>query len=238
MTGSKDRTMETQMSQAQRPKYTLIDADTHITEPADVWTSRVPSRWKDRVPQVRWDDASQEECWFLEDQKLSPVGMTAMAGWPEKFPQHPPTFEASHAGAYDASARLRYMDEIGCWAQVLYPNVGGFGNQFFLRIPDEELKLACVRAYNDFQIDWISPDPRRFVPIMATPFWDVKAAAAEIQRCAARGHKGVLFTAGPRMSVCRSASTSAAAMTSSSRPSGSKRWAWHLPTRWPRARSS
>ncbi len=178
--------------------YTLIDADTHITEPADVWTSRVPARWKDRVPHVRRDEQSGEECWFLEDNRMMPVGMTAMAGWPEKFPNHPPSYEASHAGAYDASARLAYMDEIGCWAQVLYPNVGGFGSQFFLRLPDEELKLACVRAYNDFQIDWISPDPRRFVPVMATPFWDVPAAVAEIERCAARGHKGVLFTAAPQ----------------------------------------
>ena len=32
--------------------YTMIDADTHVTEPADVWTSRVPARWKDRVPHV------------------------------------------------------------------------------------------------------------------------------------------------------------------------------------------
>ena len=90
------------------------------------------------------------------------------------------------------------MDEIGCYAQVLYPNVGGFGNQFFLRIPDAELKLACVQAYNDFQLDWISPDPKRFVPVMATPFWDVDAAAKEVERCAAKGHKGVLFTAAPQ----------------------------------------
>ncbi|MCH2171765.1 amidohydrolase [Myxococcota bacterium] len=181
-----------------RPPETWIDADTHITEPADVWTSRVPSRWRERVPQVRWDDENQEECWFLSDQKMMPVGMTALAGWPEKFPQHPPSFEKAHAGAYDASARIRYMDEVGCRAQVLYPNVGGFGNQFFLRIPEPELKLACVRAYNDFQLDWISPDPDRFIPIMATPFWDVEAAAAEVERCAKLDFKGILFTAAPQ----------------------------------------
>jgi len=34
--------------------YRLIDSDTHLTEPADVWTARVPAKWKDRVPHVRW----------------------------------------------------------------------------------------------------------------------------------------------------------------------------------------
>jgi len=179
-------------------QYTFIDADTHITEPADVWTSRVPAKWKDSVPQVLWDSESQEEVWHIGGNALMPVGFTALAGFDGKFPEHPARYQDSHPGAYDASARLRYMDEIGCAAQVLYPNVGGFGSQLFLRLPDEELKLACVRAYNDFQLDWISPDPSRFVAVMATPFWDVAATVKEIERCAHLGHRGILFTASPQ----------------------------------------
>jgi predicted TIM-barrel fold metal-dependent hydrolase len=183
---------------AASPRYRFIDADTHITEPADVWTSRVPAKWKELVPHVRFDDESQEEMWFVDGERLMPVGMTALAGFDGKFPAHPARYEDSHPGAYDATARLAYMDEIGCAAQVLYPNVGGFGSQLFLRLPNEELKLACVRAYNDFQIDWISPDPSRFAAVMAMPFWDVGACVKEIHRCADKGHKGILFTASPQ----------------------------------------
>ena len=43
------------------PRYRFIDADTHITEPDDVWTSRVPAKWKELVPHVRFDDEAQEE---------------------------------------------------------------------------------------------------------------------------------------------------------------------------------
>ena len=74
------------------------------------------------------------------------------------------------------------MDAIGIWAQVLYPNVAGFGSQRFLTIPDDELKLICVRAYNDFLRDWAIADPRRLITIMSTPFWDVDAAVAEVER--------------------------------------------------------
>jgi predicted TIM-barrel fold metal-dependent hydrolase len=102
------------------------------------------------------------------------------------------------AAAHDATARLEYMDEIGVWASALYPNIGGFGNESFLSLPSEELKLACVRAYNDWLIDWIEPDPRRFIPIMATPYWDIDATVEEVERAAAMGHQGILFTGEPQ----------------------------------------
>jgi predicted TIM-barrel fold metal-dependent hydrolase len=99
---------------------------------------------------------------------------------------------------YDAEARLEYMDQVGIWSMALYPNVGGFGSQAFLGLKDPELMLACVRAYNDFVLDWISPNPRRFIPIMATPFWDVEASVKEIERCAKLGHRGILFSGAPQ----------------------------------------
>jgi predicted TIM-barrel fold metal-dependent hydrolase len=174
----------------------IIDADAHLTEPPDVWTARVPARYLDHVPHVvRGDDGT--DAWVLEGAPFYTVGLTATAGWHEPFPSGPPTYEDCHPAAYDAHARLRYLDDAGIWAQVLYPNVAGFGSQRFLRIDDDELKLVCVQAYNDFLRDWASADARRLVTIMTTPFWDVDAAVAEIERCAGTGHRGVLFTGEP-----------------------------------------
>jgi predicted TIM-barrel fold metal-dependent hydrolase len=90
------------------------------------------------------------------------------------------------------------MDEIGAWAMALYPNIGGFGSESFLGLDDPELMLLCVQAYNDWLIDWISVDPRRYIPVMATPFWDVEAAVKEIYRCRDIGHKAILFTSAPQ----------------------------------------
>jgi predicted TIM-barrel fold metal-dependent hydrolase len=89
------------------------------------------------------------------------------------------------------------MDEYGIWAQVLYPNVAGFGAGKLLTIGDSELMLGCVQAYNDFLSDYCSADPKRFIPIMALPFWDMDATEAEIHRCVARGHKGIIMTGEP-----------------------------------------
>jgi predicted TIM-barrel fold metal-dependent hydrolase len=90
------------------------------------------------------------------------------------------------------------MDEVGIWAQVLYPNVGGFGSENFLSIGDDELKLMSVRAYNDFLLEWCSADLQRLLPVAATPFWDVEATVREVTRCAAAGARGILFTGEPQ----------------------------------------
>ncbi|MBW2424554.1 MAG: hypothetical protein JRG86_09905, partial [Deltaproteobacteria bacterium] len=31
----------------------VIDCDTHITEPPDLFTSRLPTKWRDRAPRIR-----------------------------------------------------------------------------------------------------------------------------------------------------------------------------------------
>src|SRR5262249_39593572 len=93
---------------------------------------------------------------------------------------------------------LAYMDEVGIWAQVLYPNVGGFGSQNFLVLDDEALKLLCVQAYNDFLLEWAAADLRRLLAVVATPFWDVDATVAEVARCAGQGARGILFTGEPQ----------------------------------------
>jgi predicted TIM-barrel fold metal-dependent hydrolase len=176
-------------------RYKVIDVDTHVTEPRDVWTARVSSKWGDRVPHVvRMGDV---DMWMVGDKPLMPPGITAMAGFDGYIPDFPKTYEDAIPASYDAKARLEHMDREGIHAQVLYPNVGGFGSARFLEMGEPEFVLECVRAYNDWLVDWCSADPERLLPIMATPFWDLDAAVKEIERCAALGHKGILFGSQP-----------------------------------------
>jgi uncharacterized protein len=177
----------------------VIDADAHVTEPADVWTERLPSKYAGDAPRLVRDEKSGWDVWKLGDgATIASVGHTATAGWPKKFPSAPRNMDEVPAAAHDAGARLQYLDEVGIWAQVMYPNVGGFGNQAFLKMEDPQLQIECVRAYNDWMTDWCAADPRRLLSVTATPFWDVDASVAEVERCAANGHRGVLFTGEPQ----------------------------------------
>ena len=46
----------------------VIDTDTHITEPGDLWTSRLPARYRDLAPQIVRDPATNSDVWRMGDQ--------------------------------------------------------------------------------------------------------------------------------------------------------------------------
>ena len=186
------------MSTLVAERIKIIDADSHISEPENLWTNRVSTkRWGEMVPHVQFDPEINEERWFMGGKPFMPTAGAAMAGWKEPPPKHPPSLREADQGSFNAAERLKRMDEYGIWAQVIYPNVGGFGAGNFISLTDEELRIECVRAYNDFLIDWSSIARDRFIPIMAMPFWDVDLCVKEMERCAKIGHKGVLMTNQP-----------------------------------------
>jgi predicted TIM-barrel fold metal-dependent hydrolase len=148
------------------------------------------------VPHVK--NVNGADLWFIGDRPVGMPGAYSAAGHTGSFPDMRKTYADIPPAMYDAKARLAFMDEEKLWANVLYPNVGGFGAGGFLRIDDPELVLACVRAYNDWLLEWCGADPRRLVPVMATPFWDVPAAVREIERCAGRGYHALLFCNQPQ----------------------------------------
>ena len=175
----------------------IIDVDTHVVEPPDLWTSRLPSRWGELIPHVRWDDNAQEEAWFVADERLAPVGSAAQAGWREYPPDHPRRWADTDPVTWDAKLRLERMDSYGIHAQVLYPNVALFNAGTLRQTQGTELQLACIQAYNDFQTDFASTAPGRYIPMTCLPFWDLDATLAEMARSAAAGHRGIVFSQDP-----------------------------------------
>ncbi|MCE3288516.1 MAG: amidohydrolase [Caulobacter sp.] len=178
--------------------FKVIDTDTHVIEPYDLWTSRISvKKYGDKVPHVKWDPNMNEDAWFFGGDRTGAAAGAAMAGWHEYPPKRPQRLEQVDPALYNNTARLKKMDEYGIWAQVLYPNVAGFGAGKYLALGDTELMLACVVAYNDWLTEWCSVAPNRFIAQCALPFWDLKATIKEMTRCARLGHKGVVMCAEP-----------------------------------------
>jgi predicted TIM-barrel fold metal-dependent hydrolase len=172
----------------------IIDVDSHLTEPLDLWTSRMPSRWKDLAPRVEKVPSTGILHWKIGGRWLNCVGFWSQAGWSEFYPSTPEHWEDVQKGAWDSGARLAKLDQFGIRAQVLYPNLLAFNTLDFLA-SGLEFATQCVRAYNDFQTEWCSEAPDRLIPITMLPFWDVDASCSEIERAHAMGHRGVLFAA-------------------------------------------
>jgi len=177
-------------------EFKPIDTDTHLTEPADVWTSRVSKKWGDAVPHIK--RVNGQDLWFIRDEVVGMPGAYSMAGQDKSTPDMPSSYDDVLPSVYKAEERLKMMDEEGIYAEVLYPNVGGFGSGGFLKLKEPELMLECVKAYNDFLTDWCSADPKRLLPATAIPFWDMQETIKEVERCAAKGHKTILAAGRPQ----------------------------------------
>ncbi len=177
----------------------VIDADTHLTEPHDLWTSRAPRGFADRLPRVR--DVEGVATWVFDDVTLARAGAsgvigrdgvkvpgTTFFGW---------TIEDVHAGAYSVPDRLTMMDEQRVWAEILYPNTIGFGGQGFGRVADPQLRRLAIQIYNDAMSEIQQESGGRLVPMGILPFWDIDLAVTEIARMHDLGLHGINTTSAP-----------------------------------------
>jgi predicted TIM-barrel fold metal-dependent hydrolase len=171
----------------------VIDTDSHVSEPYDLWTSRVASKYRDQVPLVETYERTGSKHWRVGNTWLAATGFFAQAGQAD----YPPAgnyrnLEDADPGAWNPSERLERMDEYGIYAQVLYPNIIGFEAPLIMDL-GPELSIICTTAYNDFLTEFANVDPKRLIPIAMVPFWDIEASLKEIKRAYDNGHKGVLF---------------------------------------------
>jgi predicted TIM-barrel fold metal-dependent hydrolase len=161
------------------PGYRLVDSDSHINEPPDLWTSRLPSKFKDRAP--RMEHFEQGDAWVLEGVK-DPInfGSNAAAGIPLAERSAWVRWEDIRPGGYDPKARLAEMDVDLVDAAVLYPTPRI--SHLMIANPDPEFHLAMVQAYNDWLSEYAEHDPSRLGGIMLIPNRGVDDAVKEIER--------------------------------------------------------
>jgi predicted TIM-barrel fold metal-dependent hydrolase len=86
-----------------------------------------------------------------------------------------------HLGSYEVEARLSLMDEMNIWAQIVYPNVTGFGANKLMQL-DGELGRIIVSTYNDAMAEFQASSRDRLFPQALVPFWDIDLAVTEARR--------------------------------------------------------
>src|SRR4051812_34218507 len=104
----------------------IVDCDAHFTEPADLWSSRAPKAWADRVPVQRTIEG--RTAWYLDDEMWASTGGNTIRRGGNKilgdYVVHP--FDEVDPAAWSVKERLELMDRMGIWSQVVYPNGVGF----------------------------------------------------------------------------------------------------------------
>jgi len=169
----------------------LVSADSHVNEPGDLWTSRVPSAFRERAPRIeRFDEG---DAWVIEGV-ADPInfGMNACAGLAPSEMHAWSRFEDLRRGGYDPAARLDEMDVDGVDAEVLYPTPRLA--QGIVANTDAGFHVALVRAYNDWLSEYVGHAPERFGGLALLPNRGIEHAVAEFDRVWERpGIRGVML---------------------------------------------
>ena len=195
----------------------IVSADDHVVEPPDVFTSRLPAKYRDVGPHVvrgagGGDDVPRRQVRLRDGLRRatarSPTGgstrtvpvphtrLGACAGFaPEDVQVVPMTYDEMRPGCYQQAPRLDDMDLNWVEASLCFPTFPRFCGQTFLEADDKDLALLCVQAYNDWMVEeWCAGSGGRLIPLCLIPLWDPVLAAAEVRRNAARGVRAVCFS--------------------------------------------
>lgn len=164
--------------------YPLISCDDHLDLnmlPADLWTSRLPS-YGDRAPHVEIRDGAA--VWVCDGKVWgSWAGMQPAAAGPKmnlNAYDRGGIVDQSGRRAGVPELRLQDMDRDGVHAHVI------FGPVTSIDLDDQELRVACYQAYNDWLADYCAVAPDRLLGVPMLPE-DPEAATAELERVAAMG---------------------------------------------------
>jgi predicted TIM-barrel fold metal-dependent hydrolase len=180
----------------------VVDADTHLTEAHDLWTKRAPARFKDRMPHVERVDGAAT--WVVDGEVL---GRAGAGGVIDRDGVKGRSFEGlyeweieqAHVAAYDPTARVELMDDIGVWAQIVFPGVVGLGGQGLASVVEDlELRSVCLEIFNDASAELQAESRNRLLPMALLPAWDVASCVREAERAAALGLRGVNLTSDPQ----------------------------------------
>jgi len=195
----------------------IISVDDHITEPATVWSDRLPSKYADVGPRVhrlpvkqmtfvggtftaipgeKGDEGPLADWWFYEDLRRPLTRLDTAVGFSrDEVILAGITYDEMRQGSYKLKERLEDMDTAGIEASLCFPTFPRFCGQTFYEAKDKELAMLCVRAYNDWMVEeWCGESGGRMLPLCIVPLWDPVAAAAEVRRNAARGVHAVCFS--------------------------------------------
>jgi predicted TIM-barrel fold metal-dependent hydrolase len=138
----------------------LVSADSHVNEPRDLWSTNLPTAYRDQA--MRGIEQGEDGGWKLifEGQHVGKTG----------------TSEAERLEVLKPERRFEVMRQEGIVAECIFPTIGLY--VWGLDDPDGG-RLSC-RVYNDWIHDQLASRSPRFCCAGLIPTWTVADALAEV----------------------------------------------------------
>jgi predicted TIM-barrel fold metal-dependent hydrolase len=174
-----------------------VSADGHVTEPADLWTTRLDKRFRERGPRI--DSRPDGDYIAIDNLPPWPVGSEGAMINDKTSGQIKSVggyrYGANRAGAVEPRARLADQSLDNLRAEVIYPNVIGF---LLFGIEDAELQRASIQVFNDWVCEFGAVVPDRLLLVGILPSaGPIEWAIEEARRIAKKGLRSVLLPAEP-----------------------------------------
>jgi predicted TIM-barrel fold metal-dependent hydrolase len=163
--------------------YTVIDADSHVLEPPDLWLRNIDPKYRDIAPQII----------LGQDRDTLRIGGAATHGVKgdtvfEQGVGHLGAYGAAWGlgeleipylrcrGGYEPKARIEHMNAEHIDKAMLFPGIG-----LVLGGLDADFAAACYRAYNVWLAEFCSAYPDRLYGAAMVPLQSVDHAIAELR---------------------------------------------------------
>ena len=177
----------------------VISADSHMMEPADLWVERLDSKFRDHAPRVVKKDEQSGYVFVAPGVPSFPVagGFAAGRSGEElkefmKRGQQEGYITARPSG-WDPVERIKDQDIDGVRAEVLYTTLG----MTLFGLHDADLQRACFCAYNDWLAEFCSYNPKRLIGTALISLEDIGEGAKELERSAKMGLRGAMIWGAP-----------------------------------------
>jgi predicted TIM-barrel fold metal-dependent hydrolase len=178
--------------------YGLLDADSHVSEPLNLWQQRLPAKYRDEAPRMVTEYHGKPGAWWIIEQDREPHNVILGFGANKSLEELQQflkgfSYAGAHRGGWDPVQRVKDMDQDGIAGDVLYTTLGF--RMFWIR--NAEFQRACFQVYNDWLAELCSHSPKQLKGLGLISLYDPKQGALDLEDCAKKGLAGAMIWASP-----------------------------------------
>ena len=181
-------------------QHRVISADSHMTEPANLWVDRLDEKFRDRAPRVIKKEGKAGYVFVAPGVPEFPVAGGFAAGRSGKElkeflarANQDDGYDGARPSGWDPVERIKDQDIDGVHAEVLYTTLG----MTLFGLHDADLQRACFSAYNDWLLEFCSHNPKRLIGAALISLEDLGDGVKELRRVAKNGLKGAMIWGAP-----------------------------------------
>ena len=138
----------------------VISGDSHVQEPREMYTGRLPEEYLARLPHFIEEDGAKYR--VVEGRKPRRLDIAEARETEEDQMRE---FRDDKSGGRDIEHRLADLELDGIYGEVVYPNETLGVHQS----PDPAYQFAIAQAYNDWAIDLFRDHLHRIAPVGVIP---------------------------------------------------------------------